>query len=100
MKSYNWGIIGPGSIAHDFANDMKLLPVKQQITVVLSHHEDSADEFANKFNVTGSFTEMNDFIKNGKVDIAYISTPHPFHYEAIKACPNNHIAVWILKPYL
>lgn len=98
MKSYNWGIIGPGNIAHDFANDMNLLPVKQQITAVLSHREESADEFANEFNVAGSFTEIEDFIKNGKVDAVYIATPHPFHYEAIKACLENHIAVLCEKP--
>ncbi len=34
MKSYNWGIIAPGSIAHDFANNIKLLPVKQQILMI------------------------------------------------------------------
>ncbi|MEO8819742.1 MAG: Gfo/Idh/MocA family oxidoreductase [Ginsengibacter sp.] len=98
MKSYNWGIIGPGSIAHDFANDMKLLPVKQQITAVLSHHEQSADEFAGEFNVPGSFTKTDDFIKNSKADIVYVATPHPFHYDAIKACLNNHIAVLCEKP--
>ena len=98
MNSYNWGIIGPGSIATDFANDMKLVSGLQKISAVLSHHVDSANEFADEFGVALRYTDMEEFIKNGKVDIAYIATPHPFHYEAIKSCLENHIAVLSEKP--
>lgn len=98
MKSYNWGIIGPGNIAYDFANDMKLIPVKQQITAVLSNRKESANSFADEFDVAGRFTSMDEFIKNGKADVVYIATPHPFHYEAIKSCLSHHIAVLCEKP--
>jgi predicted dehydrogenase len=98
MTSYNWGIIGPGNIAHDFANDMKLVSVPQKITAVLSDHEQSADAFADEFNIGGRFTELEDFAKNSGVDIAYIATPHPLHYEAVKACLQNRIAVLCEKP--
>ena len=56
MKSYNWGIIGPGNIAHDFANDMKLLSTPQKITAVVSDREKSAVDFANEFNIPQWFT--------------------------------------------
>lgn len=98
MNSYNWGIIGPGNIARDFANDMKLVSTPQRITAVLSDHEDSANEFGDEFGVDLRYTNMDDFIRDGKVQIAYIATPHPFHYEAIKACLENHIAVLSEKP--
>ena len=98
MISYNWGIIGPGSIARDFANDMKLVSSPQKITAVLSDHIDSANEFADEYGVDLRYTDMDEFIRNGKVQIAYIATPHPFHYEAIKACLENHIAVLSEKP--
>lgn len=98
MNSFNWGIIGPGNIAHDFANDLKLVSVPQKITAVLSHKEDSANKFADEFNIDLRFTEINDFVNSGKIDIAYIATPHPFHYEAIKACLENHISVLCEKP--
>lgn len=98
MKSYNWGIIGPGNIAHDFANDIKLVRAPQKITSVLSDREKSAVDFANEFNIPQWFTELDDFINNSKVDIAYIATPHPLHYEAIKACLGKRIAVLCEKP--
>lgn len=98
MTSYNWGIIGPGSIARDFANDMKLVSSPQKITAVLSDHMDSANEFADEYGVDVRTTEMDEFVRKGNVQIAYIATPHPFHYEAIKACLENHIAVLSEKP--
>lgn len=98
MNSYNWGIIGPGNIAHDFANDLKLVAAPQKITAVLSRTMESANEFADTFMVEFRYADMEDFIKNSRVDIAYIATPHPFHYDAIKACLNNHIAVLCEKP--
>lgn len=98
MRSYNWGIIGPGNIAHDFANDIKLVSVPQKITAVLSHRKESAYEFAEEFGIAGRFTDINDFVKNGKADIVYIATPHTFHYEEIKVCLNNQIAVLCEKP--
>jgi len=97
-NSFNWGIIGPGNIANDFANDLKLVAGEQKITAVLSDHADSANEFADIHNVALRFTDINDFIKKGNVEIAYIATPHPFHYEAIKACLQHQIAVLCEKP--
>jgi predicted dehydrogenase len=98
MNSFNWGIIGPGNIAYNFANDLKLISPSQKITAVLSHNKESSVEFADEFKIDLSFTDMNDFVKCGRVDIAYIATPHPFHYEAIKLCLENHIAVLCEKP--
>ncbi len=98
MKSYNWGIIGPGSIAHDFANDLKLVSAPQKISAVLSDHLKSANEFADEFKVDLRYDDIKDFIEQGEVDIVYIATPHPFHYEAIKACLESHISVLCEKP--
>ncbi len=98
MKSFNWGVIGPGDIAHNFANDLKLAHGEQKITAVLSHKEKSANDFAEEFNIPQRFTNIEEFVQNGQVDIAYISTPHPFHYDQIKACLKNKIAVICEKP--
>ena len=98
MKAFNWGIIGPGDIAHDFADDLKLVEGQQKITAVLSHRLESANAFADEFGVEKRFIDIEDFIKNGKVEIAYIASPHPFHYEDIKSCLKNKIAVLCEKP--
>src|SRR5690606_7360061 len=85
-------------IAHDFANDLKLAEGTHIITAVLSRREESADSFADEYNIEKRFTNIEDFMKYGKVEIAYIATPHPFHFEEIKWCLKNKIAVLCEKP--
>lgn len=98
MKSYNWGIIGPGNIARDFANDIKYVSVPQKITAVLSHRKESADEFADEFNIAGRYIDAGDFFENGHFDIVYIATPHPLHFDEIKSCLERRIPVLCEKP--
>ena len=98
MQSKNWGIIGPGNIAHDFARDLELIRPHQNITSVLGPKEDTAKSFADKFHVKNTFTDLEAFIQHGAVDIVYIATPHPQHYEQAMACLKNGIHVLCEKP--
>src|SRR6185312_16749212 len=98
MNSYKWGIIGPGNIATNFAQDIKLVKPAQTLEAVFSDHKKSANEFADKFHIAKRFTSLDDFIHNSAVNIAYIATPHALHYKQIKACLQNNIAVLCEKP--
>lgn len=98
MKSYEWGVIGPGTIANYFARDLALVKDQQKITAVLSDTDKSLNEYADQFQIDKRFLNLDDFIENSGVDISYIATPHPFHYEAIKKCLQNNIAVLCEKP--
>ncbi len=98
MNSYKWGVIGPGNIAHNFAEDIKLVNPPQTLDAVFSDHEKSANEFADKFHIAKRFTSLDDFINNSGADVAYIATPHALHYEQTKACLQNKIAVLCEKP--
>ncbi|RYF98323.1 MAG: Gfo/Idh/MocA family oxidoreductase [Chitinophagaceae bacterium] len=98
MEALRWGIIGPGSIARDFADDLKLAPGKQKVTSVLSHRRESATEFAEEYHIGSIHTELSDFIKEREFDVVYIATPHPLHYEEAKQCLLNGIPVLCEKP--
>lgn len=98
MKETNWGIIGPGNIAHDFARDLRLIPVLQQISAVMGHNAGSVDKFAREFNVPDRYTNFNEFLKNKILDAVYIATPHPHHFEQALACLENNIPVLCEKP--
>jgi len=98
MKTINWGIIGPGSIARDFAKDLDLIDEPQQIKAVVGHKTGSTNEFAKEFMVPDSFTDFDQFIKKAKVDVVYISTPHPQHFEQALSCLQNKIPVLCEKP--
>lgn len=100
MQSFNWGIIGPGNIAHDFVTDLKRIKTpRQQVQAVLSHRKQSATEFAKAFGVPHAFTSIDKFIEHKKdIDAVYIATPHTLHFEQALACLKNGIPVLCEKP--
>jgi predicted dehydrogenase len=98
MKTFNWGIIGPGSIAKDFADDLKFVNSPQRITAVLSHHEESAREFAEQFDIPAYYTDIDQFLANRNFDAVYIATPHTLHFEQTLACLNHQVPVLCEKP--
>jgi predicted dehydrogenase len=98
MTETNWGIIGPGNIAHDFARDLRLVSVLQRVVAVMGNHGQSTAEFAREFNVPACYTDINSFINDKKVDAVYIASPHPQHYEQALVCLRNNKAVLCEKP--
>ena len=98
MQSLRWGIIGPGNIAHDFAKDLALVRPLQQITAVLGHHAETTKKFCEAFAVPASFTSIDEFIAHAGVDIVYIATPHPMHFDQAMACLEKGIHVLCEKP--
>jgi len=98
MQETSWGIIGPGNIARDFAKDLRLIPVRQHITAVLGHNNKSVDKFATDFNVPHRYSDFTEFLKNKTIDVVYIATPHPHHFEQALTCLENNIPVLCEKP--
>lgn len=94
----NWGIIGPGNIAHDFTRDLALTGSPQRVVAILGHHQDSMEEFAREFNVPNMFTSLDDFVAHGNMDVVYIATPHPEHSQEALACLQKRIPVLCEKP--
>ena len=98
MKLTKWGIIGPGNIAHTFVKDLSLLRKSQQVTAVLGHDRQSTYDFAKEYSIPDYYIELRDFVKNKNIDIAYIATPHPQHFEQALICLQNKIPVLCEKP--
>lgn len=93
-----WGIIGPGNIAREFAEDLKYVEIKQcSVGPVLGKELFETDAFVKGFNRAVAVSNVNDFI-NEKPDVAYIATPHPTHYQHTMACLKNKIPVLCEKP--
>lgn len=88
-KKINWGIIGLGNIAHQFAQDLALVD-DAVITAVASRNLEKATDFALKYNVVNAYGDYNSIFNDATVDIIYIATPHDSHAElTIKALQNN-----------
>lgn len=77
-KKINWGIIGLGNIAEQFARDLSLV-FDGNLYAVASRTEAKAMEFATKYNATKSYGDYESLINDEQVDIIYIATPHNSH---------------------
>jgi predicted dehydrogenase len=96
-KIYNWGIIGPGSIAHKFASDLKLLP-NASLYAIGSRSVERAKFFANKYGAIKAYGSYEELAKDPEVDIVYIASRHIGHYPDSMLCLQNRKAVLVEKP--
>ncbi|TDD99529.1 Gfo/Idh/MocA family protein [Flavobacterium cellulosilyticum] len=77
-KKINWGILGLGNIADQFALDLAMVS-NANLYAVASRSLVKATAFAKKHNATVSFEEYDSLINDPNVDIIYIATPHDSH---------------------
>lgn len=97
-KTINWGIIGLGSIAHKFAQD--LLTVKgAKLYAVASRSQNKANSFCEKYNAIKAYDSYEGLAKDSNIDAVYIATPHALHHENTLLCLENGIAVLCEKPF-
>ncbi|MFG1816613.1 aldo/keto reductase [Kribbella sp. NPDC049174] len=79
-----WGIIGTGNIASRFASQVPTSAVNT-VVAVGSRSIDSANAFADKWDIANRHGSYDDLLADETVDAVYIATPHPMHVEwAIK----------------
>lgn len=88
MKKINWAILGPGTIAKDFAE--AITEVSGSIYAVGARNFEKAEKFANNYNVEKVYGNYNEMLKDEKIDVVYISTPHSNHYEYIMESLRNN----------
>ncbi|MEP0174959.1 MAG: Gfo/Idh/MocA family oxidoreductase [Paraglaciecola sp.] len=97
MQTYNWGVLGPGSIANTFAEAMKLSG-RGKITAVASRSLERARVFADKYQISTVYSDYKALLNDANVDIIYIATPHSFHFEQAKLCLEAGKHVLVEKP--
>lgn len=88
MKKLKWGILGPGSIARDFAQALNR--VNGEVYAVASRNKERAEKFARENNVKKAYGSYDEIIKDENIDVVYIATPHSNHYEYIIKSLNNN----------
>jgi predicted dehydrogenase len=87
---FGWAIVGPGAIAHRFAeavtnrNDARLVAVQ-------GRNLERANAFAERWSNASlssveTTTSLEQLLNRSDVDAVYIATPHAFHADTIRAC--------------
>ena len=87
MNKIRWGIIGPGSIANNFA-DALLQAYSGELKAIASFNDERRKTFGDKYNIHNDlrFNNYETLLNSDSVDAVYISTPHTLHADlSIKA---------------
>lgn len=98
MNEVRWGIIGTGAIAQAFAADFKHAKTGI-LQAVASRYKETADAFAERFDIELAMVDYYSLINSHEVDAIYIATPHHLHYELTKACILAGKSVLCEKPF-
>jgi predicted dehydrogenase len=93
-----WGIIGTGKIASNFTGDLALLD-DTAVVAVGSRQQQTADEFADRFDIPHRHASYDALVADPDVDAVYVSTPHPGHHAAARLAIEAGKAVLVEKPF-
>ncbi len=82
MRRIRWGIIGPGTIAHNFADGLKETE-SGELVAIASRDDGRRGRFGDDYAIAAEkrYSDYAALAADGDVDALYIATPHPFHAE-------------------
>jgi len=95
---YHWGIIGPGKIAHKFAQDLAQLD-NAKLSAVASRSQERAQQFARQYGAPYAYGSYESLLDCPALDVVYIATPHSGHYENSLRCLRAGIPVLCEKAF-
>jgi predicted dehydrogenase len=93
-----WGLIGTGAIAQIFASDLALTD-SGLVAAVGSRHMDSADRFADRFEIPNRHASYEALVADPDVDVVYVATPHPMHHAGALLALRAGKPVLVEKPF-
>lgn len=93
---FSIAILGCGKVAHLHARAIKNLP-NAELAGVWSRTFSTAEDFAKNYRVK-AFAEIGELIRQEKIDLAIVCTPHPFHLEPTVEAANSGANVLVEKP--
>jgi predicted dehydrogenase len=96
-NTIGWGILGAGSIANRFAQDLQKVP-EARLAAVGSRTADKAAQFAEKWGAARAHGSYEDLAADPDVDVIYVATPHPLHCANTVLCLEHGKAVLCEKP--
>ena len=96
-KVFNWGVIGPGRIAHQFAQGLQTIE-DAALYAVASTKLERAEAFASHYGGAKLYNSYEALVNDPQVDAVYIATPHTLHLDNSLLCLNAGKPVLCEKP--
>lgn len=97
MEKIRWGILATGNIAGSLAAALQVVDDAELIAVG-SRSQASADKFGDQWGIPNRHPSYEALAADPEVDVIYIATPHPYHYDNMKLCLNAGKHVLCEKP--
>lgn len=98
VKQKRIAIMGAGNIAGVMARTIKKMK-HVKCYAVGSRDLGRAKDFAKKYGVKKAYGSYEELVKDPKIDLVYIATPHSEHYQNMKLCIENGKAVLCEKAF-
>lgn len=91
MKKYQWGIIGLGNIAHEFAEHFD--QETSELAAVASRTIDKTEAFAQRYHIPKAYGSYQEMLNDQEIDIIYIAVPNRQHSQHIMEAlaANKHV---------
>jgi predicted dehydrogenase len=96
MQAFRWGLVGPGRIAHKFAEVATRLP-GSTLAAVHGRTAERREAFAQRWGAR-AVPKLDALLQPGAVDAIYIATPHSEHAELAVRCLQAGVPVLCEKP--
>ena len=93
-----WGLIGTGRIAETFAADLRLTD-SGRVAAVGSRQMDSANRFADRFDIPNRHAGYEALVADPDVEVVYVATPHPMHHSGALLALRAGKPVLVEKPF-
>ena len=97
-KTINWGILGTGYIAKEFAKGLQFVE-DGELWAVASRSPDRAKTFIDRFGGTKAYDSYAALVNDPQIDVVYIATPHHRHKQDCILCLEAGKAILCEKPF-
>ena len=98
MNALRWGILGTGSIASQFVEDLGRLE-DAEVVAVGSRSATGADGFGERHGIAHRHGSYDALVADEDVDAIYVATPHPGHAEHALLAIGAGRHVLVEKPF-
>jgi len=96
-STINWGILTCGKISNDFVNALKSVK-GAQITSCGARKKEDALSFGKVHGIPNCYGSYEELVKDPLVQIVYVGSIHPYHYEHTLLALNHGKHVLVEKP--
>lgn len=94
---FNWGVLAPGRIAHQFAQALPAV-ANARLYAVASHNPQRGAAFAQTYGAERVYSDYAALAADPMVDAVYIANPHALHPDAVRLCLDAGKPVLCEKP--